>query len=193
MLASPCNYPAPWFSDVAFNLSRPADSLTKQKRPPGHRTTVAGGPGEMARNASISGRRGSALTQPATQAVLFSSPDDVRGYYTVADKILKVMLSVQGERNIFECSAIEHEGALWLVPRWLPTQGDGYAMPERLIRFDQFAYQTLAKPRDPADYAINVPIPKDDLFEGPISPQLKAQFVVLDRPNIRHRTGSTLH
>lgn len=38
-----------------------------------------------------------------------------------AEKIFKVMLSVQGEPNIFECSAIEHEGAVWLVPRWLPS------------------------------------------------------------------------
>jgi hypothetical protein len=109
-----------------------------------------------------------------------------------AEKVLKVMLTVQGEPNILECSAIEHEGAVWLVPRWLPTQDDGYAMPERLIRLDQFAHQTLGKPGDPADYAINVPIPRT-LFEGPISPKLEAQFVVLDRPDIRLRIGGTLH
>jgi hypothetical protein len=109
-----------------------------------------------------------------------------------AERILKVMLSVEGEPNIFDCAAIEHEGAVWLVPRWLPTQDDGYAMPERLIRVDQFAHQTLGKPGDPADYAINVRVPKA-LFEGSISPELKADFVVLDRPEIRRRTGSTLH
>ena len=109
-----------------------------------------------------------------------------------AEKILKVMLSVQGEPNIFECSAIEHEGAVWLVPRWLPTRDDGYAMPERLIRLDQFAHQTLGKPGDPADYAINIPV-SNALFEGPVSRELKAQFVVLDRPAIRVWTGGTLH
>ena len=36
---------------------------------------------------------------------------------------------------------------------------------------------------DPADYAINTPVP-NAVFEGPISRELKAQFVVLDRPAI---------
>jgi hypothetical protein len=107
-------------------------------------------------------------------------------------KILKVMIAVEGETHIFECAAIEHEGAVWLVPRWLPMPDEGYAMPERLIRLDQFAHQKLGQPGDPADFAINVPIPKV-LFEGPISQQLKAQFDVLDRPDIRIRIGGTLH
>jgi hypothetical protein len=107
-------------------------------------------------------------------------------------KLLKVMMALEGEPRIFECPAIEHEGAVWLVPRWLPTQGDGYAMPERLIRLDQFAHQVLRQPGDPADYAINVPISKV-LFEGPISLKLKAQFIVLDRPDIRLRIGGTVH
>ena len=65
-------------------------------------------------------------------------------------------------------------------------------MPERIIRLDQFAHQTLGQPEDPADYAINVPVSKI-LFEGPISQELKSQFVVLDRPVIKVRTGGTLH
>jgi hypothetical protein len=110
----------------------------------------------------------------------------------VTQLILKVMLSVEGDANIFECDAIEHEGAVWLVPRWLPTQDDGYTMPERLIRLDQFAHQRLAQPSDPADYAVNAPIPKV-LFEGPISVKLQEHFAVLDRPDIRLRIGGRLH
>ena len=112
---------------------------------------------------------------------------------TTADsKLLKVMMSLEGEPGIFECSAIEYEGAVWLVPRWLPVSEEGYVMPERLIRLDQFAYQELRQPGDPADFAINLPVPKV-LFEGPISHELKAQFVVLDRPAVKVRTGGTLH
>jgi hypothetical protein len=107
-------------------------------------------------------------------------------------KLLSVMVAVEGDPDIFECPAIEHEGAVWLVPRWLPMPEDGYAMPERLIRLDQFAHQRLGGPGDPADYAINIPIPAA-LFEGPISPELRAQFVVLDRPAIRVRTRGALH
>jgi hypothetical protein len=107
-------------------------------------------------------------------------------------KLLKVMMALEGNPAIFECPAIEYEGAVWLVPRWLPMPEDGYAMPERLIRLDQFAHQKLGAPGDPADYAINIPVP-NALFEGPISRELKAQFVVLDRPAVRVRTGGTLH
>jgi hypothetical protein len=107
-------------------------------------------------------------------------------------KLLKVMMALEGEPRIFECPAIEYEGAVWLVPRWLPMSEEGYVMPERIIRLDQFAHQKLGRPEDPVDYAINLPISKI-LFEGPISHELKSQFVVLDRPLIRVRAGGTLH
>ena len=109
------------------------------------------------------------------------------------DKLLKVMMSLEGEPRIFECSAIEHEGAFWLVPRWvLLAEDEGYAMPERLIRLDQFAHKKLDQPGDPADFTINVPVPRK-LFEGPVSRELQEQFVVLDRPNVKVRTGGALH
>ena len=101
------------------------------------------------------------------------------------------MMALEGDPKIFECPAIEYDGVVCLVPRWLPMP-DGYAMPERLIRLDQFAHQKLGEPGDPADYAINIPVP-NALFEGPVSRELKTQFVVLDRPAIRVRTGGTLH
>ena len=107
-------------------------------------------------------------------------------------KLLKVMMSLEGEPRIFECPAIDYDGAVWLVPRWLPTSEEGYLMPERLIQLDQFAHQKLGQTGDPADFAINFPVPKA-LFAGPISHELLAQFVVLDRPAIRVRAGGTVH
>jgi hypothetical protein len=76
------------------------------------------------------------------------------------EKLLKVMMALEGDPGIFDCSAIEYEGAVWMD-----------AMPERLIRLDQFAHRKLGAPGDPADYAINIPIP-NALFEGPISREL---------------------
>lgn len=107
-------------------------------------------------------------------------------------KLLKVLMALEGEQEIFECPAIEFEGAVWLVPRWPPTPDEGHVMPERLIRLGQFAHQKLGQTGDPADYAINVPVSKV-LFEGPVSHKLKAQFVVLDRPDLRFRAGGSLH
>ena len=107
-------------------------------------------------------------------------------------KLLKVLMALEGETKVFECPAIEYDGAVWLVPRWLPTSEEGCVMPERLIRLNQFAHQKLGRPDDPADYAINVPVSKD-VFEGPVSDGLKSQFAVVDRPAIRVRTRGTLH
>jgi hypothetical protein len=98
-------------------------------------------------------------------------PAKLRKYGSDMDWLCRCRVS-----RTFLNDPIDHEGAVWLVPRWLPTEDDGYAMPERLIRLDQFAHQTLGKPGDPADFAINVPIPKA-LFDGPISPELKAQWL----------------
>lgn len=106
--------------------------------------------------------------------------------------LLTVLIALEGKPDIFDCAAIEHEGAVWLVPRWLPVPDEGYAMPERLIRLDQFAHQKLDQPGDPADFALNVPLPRA-LFEGPITEQIKSIFVVLDRPKIKLRTGGRLH
>ena len=107
-------------------------------------------------------------------------------------KLLKVLMALEGEPRIFECPALDYDGAVWLIPRWLPTSEDGYVMPERLIQLDQFAHQRLGQTGAPADYAINVPVSKA-LLEGPISQELLGQFVVLDRPAMRVRTGGTVH
>jgi hypothetical protein len=79
-----------------------------------------------------------------------------------AEKILKVMLSVQGEPNIFECSAIEQRGGCVAGPA-LPSDAGRWIRDARAInQVDQFAHQTLRKPGRPAGYAINVPIPNEN-------------------------------
>lgn len=106
--------------------------------------------------------------------------------------LLTVLISLEGKPDIFDCSAMEYEGAVWLVPRWLNTPDDGYAMPERLIQLDQFAHQKLEQTGDPADFILNIPLSRA-LFEGPITHQLKLLYVVLDRPNVRLRISGLLH
>ncbi len=107
-------------------------------------------------------------------------------------KLLKVLVALEGEPHIFTCAAIEYEGKIWLVPRWIEAPDEGYTMPERIILLDQFAHQKLGQPGDPADFAVNAPIPKI-LFEGePIPRELKDRFIVVERPDIKLRS-STLH
>jgi hypothetical protein len=88
------------------------------------------------------------------------------------------------------CGAVEYQGAIWLVPKWLPYPAEGYAKPERMIRLDQFRYQSLDPPVADegsfagADFAINDPIPRA-LFDGPLTPQLTGRFAVLDKPDAK--------
>jgi hypothetical protein len=90
-----------------------------------------------------------------------------------------------------DCAAIEYQGAIWLVPKWMPFPGEGYAKPERTIRLDQFRYQAIPQPAE-ADFGISEPLPRS-LFDGPLSEKLKSAYVVLDRPDVRFRTGGTRH
>jgi hypothetical protein len=107
----------------------------------------------------------------------------------VADtKALKVIVGFEnGETG--HCGAIEHEGAVWLVPKWLPFPDEGYTKPERMIRLDQFRHQAIPQPAE-ADYGVNEPMPKS-LFFGELSPRLKEKYVVIDRPDLKFRAGGT--
>jgi hypothetical protein len=91
------------------------------------------------------------------------------------------------------CPAVEFQGAIWLVPKWLPFPNEGYAKPERMIRLDQFQYQKFDPPPPPgsslfagADFGINDQLPRA-LFAGELSSQLKEQYVVLDKPDAKFR------
>jgi hypothetical protein len=42
--------------------------------------------------------------------------------------------------------AIDFEGAVWIVPTWLPFPSEGYTKPERMIRLDQFQFQKFDPP-----------------------------------------------
>ena len=94
-------------------------------------------------------------------------------------------------------AAIKHQGAVWLVPKWLPHPEEGYAKPERMIRLDQFRHQIFDPPASGpgpltgADFAINEPLPRA-LFDGELTQQLKSRYVVLDKPDARFRTGGVL-
>jgi len=103
-------------------------------------------------------------------------------------KALKVIVGFEnGEMG--HCGAIEHDGAVWLVPKWLPFSEQGYTKPERMIRLDQFRHQAIQQPAD-ADYGINDPLPKS-LFFGELSEKLTKNYVVLVRPDLKFRMGGT--
>lgn len=112
-------------------------------------------------------------------------------------KEFKIILGFE-KGEMATCSAIEYEGAIWLVPKWLSFHSEGYTKPERMIRLDQFQFQRFDPPaKGPgplagADFGINDPVPKA-LFHGPLTDKLKAQFVVLEKPDVKFRVGGTRH
>jgi len=109
----------------------------------------------------------------------------------------KVILILE-DGSAGECGAVDYEGAVWLVPSWLPFPKEGYAKPERMIRLDQFQHRRFDPPATGpgafrgANFAVNDPLPKT-LLSGELSPQLKNRYVVLERPDIKFRTGGIRH
>jgi hypothetical protein len=112
-------------------------------------------------------------------------------------RTFKILVALE-DGTVATCAGIEHEGAVWLVPKWLSFPTEKYAMPERMIRLDQFRYQTFdppvagSGPTAGAHFAINDPLPKG-LFDDELSSQLKERYDVLERPDLRFRIGETLH
>jgi hypothetical protein len=102
-------------------------------------------------------------------------------------KLYKVIVGFE-DGVIVNCDAVEYQGAIWLVPKWLPFSNEEYAKPERMIRLDQFAHRGFDPPTagtppfDGANFGINEPIPRA-LFDGELSSTLKFDYVVLHKPD----------
>lgn len=81
---------------------------------------------------------------------------------TATTNILKCMIGLS-DGMIVTCDGIKHAGKLWLVPYWIEIPAKRYAMPERIIRFDNFPHH--AAPADLGlDYLnIQLPIPETAL------------------------------
>jgi hypothetical protein len=94
-------------------------------------------------------------------------------------KVLRAMLSVEGENQYFLCDAIELEGRIWLVPKWQQSPGEQFSRPVRIILL---TFQHQRNPSgEPFDVIVNVPIPKG-LLEGRVPPELAHTVVVHENP-----------
>lgn len=78
--------------------------------------------------------------------------------------------------------AIEHEGALWLVPTWLEALDEGWRTPARIIPLATIRHQRVSERSH--QIVVNVGLPKA-LFGDPIPPELARQFHVRERPGIQ--------
>ena len=97
-------------------------------------------------------------------------------------RTINVTLHIEGDAALYQCSAIEHEGEVWLVPNWIPSPAEGYAIPERMIPLRRFRHQMFENRS--GDLLINIPVPRA-VIDGPLSPELKAQFGVREGPQLK--------
>ena len=95
-------------------------------------------------------------------------------------KVFKVLVGTD-VGTIDKVDAIEHDGALWLVPMWLENPVEGLRKPMRMIRLDGPLQD--AKGFGDADYILSSGhIPKS-VLESKTAEQAVG-FVVLDLPDI---------
>jgi len=96
--------------------------------------------------------------------------------------LFKTSAFVDGQLGLVD--TIEYEGGFWLVLRWRAAPTAGYRMPVRIVRLDVLPYQKLGPPQ-PADFGLNVPIPKD-VLDGTVPSNKVHGYVVIDHPPIEY-------
>lgn len=101
--------------------------------------------------------------------------------------ILKTLVPM--DEGLISFDTIEYEGMLWLVPQWIDTPRKGWSRPVRIVCLTILPYGR-APPGWPDQYTLQNPIPKD-VLNGQVPPQLAAQYVVIESPDIEFETHSS--
>ncbi len=105
-------------------------------------------------------------------------------------KILKTLVG-SDDSQLRTCDTIEHEGGLWLVPRWNVAPTEGWRKPARIIRMDTLPHQEMSEAWE-QDFSLQYPIPKAVLFcQTP--PEEAHGFDVIDQPDIMFPGGNKLN
>jgi hypothetical protein len=101
-------------------------------------------------------------------------------------KIMKTLVCLEGTSRIIRVDTIEHEGKLWLVPKWLVSPVEGVQRPERIVRMDLLQRQktTLRKDGKSADYLLNIPMPESVLL-GLFQHGKDSKYEVVPTPDIQ--------
>lgn len=99
---------------------------------------------------------------------------------------MKTLVGLSDDNKILSVDTIEHEGKIWLVPKWLASPVEGVQRPERLVRIDVLQHQRIVrKPGSlPADYVLNSPVPRHAL-EGAPHRQKEPAFEIVWSPDIQ--------
>jgi len=106
-------------------------------------------------------------------------------------RVFKTIIGLDDSSDILLCDTIEHEGAKWLVPRWLEAPSEGWKKPQRIICLDPLPHQKL-QGAFPAEYLLNDPMPRS-VFEGRPRQQGERAYVVIEEPDIRIAIPRGIH
>lgn len=88
-----------------------------------------------------------------------------------------------------DCDVIQHNGKFWLVKDWLEYKQEGFSIPTRAICLETIQYSRVDA--DNFQFLVTGPLPKYLFEDAPLPPEA-AQFVVLEKPDVR-RVLPTLH
>ena len=109
---------------------------------------------------------------------------------TAPPKIYKTLLAPEGRGSLDLCDTIEHEGHMWLVPKWLVAPEEGWRRPERIILLDSLPHQKTGF--GGADYLLSGPLAKAAL-EGHDQSSLGPEYTVILEPDITLPGGEKLN
>ncbi len=86
-----------------------------------------------------------------------------------------------------DSDVVEHEGTLWLVPKWLPADCGSQVSPERMVLLSQFRWQRFDPPLSDGMFVAHISVddnlPRALIHGDPSS--LARSYVVLDRPGVK--------
>jgi hypothetical protein len=101
--------------------------------------------------------------------------------------------AVGAGNKILTVDTIEHEGGLWLVPKWLVAPTEGWQKPARIIRIDVLAHQDLRpKMFGPHHIVLSEPIPIG-VLDLSTPPEEARGLTVIDNPDIQIDGSPTAH
>lgn len=111
----------------------------------------------------------------------------------ISDAKIFTTLAMIGDKidDFQRVDTIEYQGKFWLVPRWFGSPIEGWRTPELIICLENLPHRDLRGTPQPADFGMNVPIPRavlDDLVQG----KKVAGYEVIYRPPVRYPIP-TLH
>ncbi len=101
----------------------------------------------------------------------------------------KMRVTIPSGNSIFQCDAIMHEGAIWLVPTWIEVPSERCTKPERIIPLSALQHQMMPSNSPFGNYLVGEPVP-DQVLTGTPTLEQMMHYRVQMRPDISFPAGA---